>query len=147
VPLECRERERCQYCFIEPFCNTADRVIERQNQNSWEVWWVGAAQPTPGAYADLDAARLPYGSRYLGVAVAAIGFWLRRRDRNTYALLAVGAVFPLALALPVDLAERRDEVGGLAVHLGSRTDRVGHVVVLHLRERATLRGVRDQLAR
>ena len=32
VPLECREKERCQYCFIEPFCNTADRVIERQNQ-------------------------------------------------------------------------------------------------------------------
>ena len=36
VPLECREKERCQYCFIEPFCNTADRVIERQNTNSWE---------------------------------------------------------------------------------------------------------------
>jgi hypothetical protein len=32
---------------------------------------------------------------YLGVAVAAIGFWLRRRDRSTYALLAVAAVFPL----------------------------------------------------
>ena len=32
VPLECRDKERCQYCFIEPFCNTADRVIERQNQ-------------------------------------------------------------------------------------------------------------------
>jgi hypothetical protein len=32
---------------------------------------------------------------YLGVAVAAIGFWLRRRDRSTYALLAVAVVFPL----------------------------------------------------
>jgi len=28
--------------------------------------------------------------------------------------VGLGAVFPLALALPVDLAERRDEVGGLA---------------------------------
>ena len=46
VPLECREKERCQYCFIEPFCNTADRVIERQNRAGWDVWWVGAADET-----------------------------------------------------------------------------------------------------
>jgi hypothetical protein len=32
---------------------------------------------------------------YLGVAAAAVGFWLRRRERSTYALLAIGAVFPL----------------------------------------------------
>ena len=37
VPLECRDKERCQYCFIEPFCNTADRVVGRQNRNEWEV--------------------------------------------------------------------------------------------------------------
>jgi hypothetical protein len=32
---------------------------------------------------------------YLGVAVAAVGFWLRRRERSTYALLAIGVAFPL----------------------------------------------------
>jgi hypothetical protein len=32
---------------------------------------------------------------YLGVAVAAVGFWLRRRERSTYALLAIGAAFPI----------------------------------------------------
>ena len=67
VPLECREQERCQYCFIEPFCNTADRVIERQNTNSWDVWWVGA--PGDDTYAGLTLDALPYGSRYLGVEV------------------------------------------------------------------------------
>jgi molybdenum cofactor biosynthesis enzyme MoaA len=69
VPLECREKERCQYCFIEPFCNTADRVIGRQNQAGWEVWWVGAADPAQWPYADLTLAGLPYGCRSLGVEV------------------------------------------------------------------------------
>ena len=32
---------------------------------------------------------------YLGVVAAAAGFWIRRRERSTYALLALGAVFPL----------------------------------------------------
>jgi molybdenum cofactor biosynthesis enzyme MoaA len=67
TPLECREKERCQYCFIEPFCNTADRVIERQNRAAWDVWWVGAADETQWAYADLELGSLPFGCRYLGV--------------------------------------------------------------------------------
>jgi molybdenum cofactor biosynthesis enzyme MoaA len=70
VPLECREKERCQYCFIEPFCNTADRVIERQNTNDWEVWWIGAAHAAEWApQAALTPGDMPYGSRYLGVEV------------------------------------------------------------------------------
>jgi hypothetical protein len=32
---------------------------------------------------------------YLGVAVAAAGWWLRRREKSTYALLAVGLAFPI----------------------------------------------------
>ncbi len=70
VPLECRDKERCQYCFIEPFCNTADRVVGRQNRNEWEVWWIGAADRAQWAqYAALTLDNLPYGSRYLGVEV------------------------------------------------------------------------------
>jgi pyruvate-formate lyase-activating enzyme len=70
TPLECRDKERCQYCFIEPFCNTADRVIERQNRATWEVWWLGAAdenQPEP--YADLTVGSLPYGCSSIGIEV------------------------------------------------------------------------------
>jgi molybdenum cofactor biosynthesis enzyme MoaA len=61
--LECRQKERCEHCFIEPFCTTADRVIERQNQASWNVWWVGATGTTPAA------TDLPFGCRSIGVEV------------------------------------------------------------------------------
>jgi hypothetical protein len=57
-------------CFIEPFCNTTDRVIERQNQNAWEVWWLGAVDASAWAqYADLRLETLPFGCRYLGIEV------------------------------------------------------------------------------
>jgi hypothetical protein len=70
VPLECRDKERCQYCFIEPFCNTADRVVERQNTASWDVWWIGAAEEAEWApQAGLIPGDLPYGSAYLGFEV------------------------------------------------------------------------------
>jgi len=67
VPLECREKERCQYCFIEPFCNTADRVIERQNKAAWDVWWVGTADETEWDYAEVTLDSLPFGCRSIGV--------------------------------------------------------------------------------
>ncbi len=70
VPLECREKERCQYCFIEPFCNTADRVIERQNRASWEVWWIGEPGEAQRAeIAALTPEQLPFGCGYVGVEV------------------------------------------------------------------------------
>ena len=69
APLECREKERCQYCFIEPFCNTADRVIERQNQATWDVWWLGGADEAEWPHADLTAADLPFGCRSIGIEV------------------------------------------------------------------------------
>lgn len=70
VPLECRDKERCQYCFIEPFCNTTDRIVERQNRASWEVWSVGVADETIWPqYAGLTPDRLPFGCTYLGVEV------------------------------------------------------------------------------
>ncbi len=70
VPLECRDKERCQYCFIEPFCNTADRVVERQNTASWDVWWVGQADEAQwSTYAGLTPKDLPFGAAYLGFEV------------------------------------------------------------------------------
>jgi molybdenum cofactor biosynthesis enzyme MoaA len=70
VPLECRQKERCEHCFIEPFCNSADRVIERQNKASWEVWSIGAANADEWPpYADLKPSDLPFGCTYIGVEV------------------------------------------------------------------------------
>jgi MoaA/NifB/PqqE/SkfB family radical SAM enzyme len=68
VPLHCREPDRCVHCFIEPYCTTMDRTIERQNEGTWEVWDIGSdkralrAVPTP----------LPYGIDKVGVEVDAL---------------------------------------------------------------------------
>jgi molybdenum cofactor biosynthesis enzyme MoaA len=64
TPLECRQKERCEHCFIEPFCTTADRVIERQNKASWNIWWIGAVNGTMPSASDL-----PFGCRSVGLEV------------------------------------------------------------------------------
>ena len=73
TPLECRQQERCVHCFIEPFCTTADRVIERQNQASWNVWWIGAANGANAAHAANAAmpaaSELPFGCRSIGLEI------------------------------------------------------------------------------
>lgn len=64
-PLNCRQPERCVHCFIEPYCTTMERSIERQNEETWEVWDVESdkralkAVPQP----------LPYGIRRVGVTL------------------------------------------------------------------------------
>jgi MoaA/NifB/PqqE/SkfB family radical SAM enzyme len=63
--LDCRQPERCKHCFIEPFCTTMDRVVEAQNENRFEVWWIGADEPGPME----RSGPLPYGSALLGVLV------------------------------------------------------------------------------
>jgi len=37
APLDCRQTERCIHCFIEPFCTSADQVIEgvREQKIDW----------------------------------------------------------------------------------------------------------------
>jgi hypothetical protein len=58
TPLECRQKERCEHCFIEPFCTTADRVIERQNKAAWDIY---GTVPS--------ASDLPFGCRSIGLEV------------------------------------------------------------------------------
>lgn len=58
APLDCRQKERCEHCFIEPFCTTADRVVADQNAQRFEVYWLGA-KPYRGE-------ELPYGCRAVG---------------------------------------------------------------------------------
>ncbi|HSP96971.1 MAG TPA: radical SAM protein [Candidatus Dormibacteraeota bacterium] len=68
-PLECRDIERCQYCFIESFCTSADRVIARQNAATWDVWWIGTPDGA-AATAGLTRETLPFGARYVGLETA-----------------------------------------------------------------------------
>lgn len=94
VPLECRQQERCQYCFIEPFCNTADRVIERQNRASWDIWWVGSLDgQEAGSTAALTAADLPFGCHSVGVEVADLP------DLERYPLPADVGIYAVAHAV------------------------------------------------
>lgn len=61
-PLDCRQPERCQHCFIEPFCTTMDRTVERQNAEGYEVWVSDDLSDT-----------LPYGATVRGMRLARWG--------------------------------------------------------------------------
>ena len=67
-PLECRQPERCVHCFIQPFCNTTDRVVQAQNEASWDVWWIGGEDEIAAPVVEAAAAELPYGARMLGLS-------------------------------------------------------------------------------
>jgi hypothetical protein len=38
LALDCREPDRCKHCFIEPFCDTMDSVIDGLNTQAVDVW-------------------------------------------------------------------------------------------------------------
>ncbi|MEC8194626.1 MAG: radical SAM protein [Myxococcota bacterium] len=62
--LDCREPDRCQHCFIEPFCNTVDNTVEAQHEGRFDTWWV----------ADVEAAKaavstLPFGCTRVGFPI------------------------------------------------------------------------------
>ena len=101
VPLECRQQERCQYCFIEPFCNTADRVIERQNRAAWDIWWIGSVDD-PGFTSPtaLTAADLPFGCHSIGLDVADLA------DLERHPVAAGVGIYamPRTVSRPVDRA-------------------------------------------
>ena len=60
-PLDCREPERCQHCFIASFCNTMDNVLEAQNLQKVDVWSIDNVQNIPE--------QLPFGASYLGLQI------------------------------------------------------------------------------
>jgi MoaA/NifB/PqqE/SkfB family radical SAM enzyme len=110
VALHCREPDRCVHCFIEPYCTTMDRTIEKQNESSFEVWDIGADKralrgvPSP----------LPYGINKVGVEIDQMsdidkvirrlpegaGLYLRTKD---------AAPLPEDVAVPVVLVARTAE--------------------------------------
>jgi len=64
APLDCRDPERCPHCFIEPFCTTTDRVVAKQHERSWEVFWLGED--------GYDGQPLPYGCTFVGLKLASL---------------------------------------------------------------------------
>ncbi|MDP2311152.1 MAG: radical SAM protein [Pseudomonadota bacterium] len=70
--IDCRDKERCPHCFIEPFCSALDKHVADHTAARFDVWWVG--DPTllgRGASPPQrppDPAALPGGARLLGVS-------------------------------------------------------------------------------
>lgn len=105
--LDCRQPERCVHCFIEPFCTTMDRVIEKQRSASFEIYDVGAGVYDP-------ALPLPFGATLLGVDVDGLdaidrvarpvgaGFYVRTRDASALASSAERRVLVAATAAQLD---------------------------------------------
>jgi MoaA/NifB/PqqE/SkfB family radical SAM enzyme len=67
-PLNCREPDRCVHCFIEPYCTTMDRSIEKQNTKAWEVW---DTEDDRRALANLPLP-LPFGISKVGVTLTTL---------------------------------------------------------------------------
>jgi len=63
--LDCRQPERCKHCFIESFCTTMERTIDRQNEAGFDVWWADAVPTQPE---DLPP-ELPFGSKRIGMNI------------------------------------------------------------------------------
>ena len=104
-PLDCRDPERCPHCFIEPFCTTTDRVVARQHDRSWEVYWLGDA--------DYDGQELPFGCSSLGLELASlsdvpdlpkgVGLYVELAGAE-----AIPDAFPRAVTLVAKTAEQLD---------------------------------------
>jgi MoaA/NifB/PqqE/SkfB family radical SAM enzyme len=85
--LDCRQKERCEHCFIEPFCTTMDRVVEAQNSQRFEVYWL-AHEPYQGE-------ALPFGCSAVGVS----------RERAADITPAFLAALPAGAGLYLELAD------------------------------------------
>jgi len=95
TPLDCRQPERCEHCFIEPFCTTTDRVVAAQRTAAFQVYWLGER-----AY---DGAPLPHGCSALGVTVsslAELGAELPSGVRGRHARVGSDGPWPADQAVP-----------------------------------------------
>ena len=95
-PLDCRQPERCVHCFIEPFCTTMDRVVEKQRAASFEIY---------------DALPLPFGATLLDVhvdalseldAIEAPGLYVRTTDASPIPTCARRTVIVASTAEQLD---------------------------------------------
>lgn len=118
-PLDCRQPERCQHCFIEPFCTTMDRTIRAQREGEVAVWRpAGGALPAPGAAPLPDP--LPFGARALALELAGWAALDGAALPSGVGLeLRLAAPTPLPAALPAaDILLIVDQVADLDALIG-----------------------------
>lgn len=97
--LDCRQPERCVHCFIEPFCTSTDRTLDRIATAGWEVWFGDGELPfgatrrgvTAATTTDLPVERPLYGE-VAGVGAAPTGDVVLRADRAEQLEAWAGAV-------------------------------------------------------
>ncbi len=147
IPLACRDPQRCPHCFLEPFCTTLDRVLNRLHSGRWQVWWIG--EDTPPAP---DVA-LPFGCRTLGRRVVSLTDVLRShtpRSRPLYLEIQRDAAAPLPTPGPPDEAPAITLVAREPAQLEAWLDHTGArlslEVQLNRRTAAWLTAHRDRLA-
>jgi MoaA/NifB/PqqE/SkfB family radical SAM enzyme len=133
-PLNCRQPERCEHCFIEPFCTTMDRSVQAQNEATWEVWDVGAdrralkavPQPLPWGIravgVELDAFKdLP---RALGLLAEGTALYLRTTSTEPLPNLPAGSVVVAKSAAQLDAwwhAPAPEGLSEVEIHLNRDT--------------------------
>jgi len=86
--LDCRQPERCEHCFIEPFCTSADRVVASLRDRA--VDWLDVGDDASAIPLLLDGDGLAYGAR---------GLALQARDRDALLALELPADVPILAAL------------------------------------------------
>lgn len=111
APLDCRQPERCVHCFIEPFCTSADRVIEATREQRVDLLDLGV-EPSAADW-DLvrDGGALVYGAGGVALRLPEVptslpweGRTLLRVDSlDVQALAACSADVELEVAEPEQL--------------------------------------------
>jgi len=124
--LDCRQPERCVHCFIEPFCSSTDRTLDRLAADGWEVWFGPGELPFGATRRGVEVASTdalpterPLYARVTGLGPAPDGDVILVADRADQLDAWAGEV-PLDVHLNRDTAPwllaHRDELRGLRIH-------------------------------
>jgi hypothetical protein len=154
-PLDCREPERCRYCYLERLCDTLDDVRETVHEERFEAVRVDAgweskqgpvyggdpasarrAEPEDGA-SDDGRRRLPLARERTPLPIVAAAERAERASAKTIIVVARDAKEALDVALP--FASSATEIEVELEDYAGLTDRLGPFVVT----RAVAKDVRE----
>lgn len=102
--IDCRDKERCPHCFIEPFCSSLDRDVSRLTAGKFDVWQIDNRTELVSS--------APAGVRWLGVTepltdpAATLPIRLRAES-------FVGVAFPPGSRAIATRPEHLDELDGI----------------------------------
>jgi MoaA/NifB/PqqE/SkfB family radical SAM enzyme len=125
--IDCRDKERCPHCFIEPFCSALDKHVADHNAARFDVWWVGNSTllgqgGKPPRNAPPATVDLPGGARLLGVSdipADPAGPLYLRADRYTPDV----SLLPPGSRVVATLPEHLDQLAGIATEVEVHLDR------------------------